>query len=86
MFLLYEILSVVLYERQNYSVFLREEQRLRVFENTVPRGILGPKRGEVTGGWKKYHDERFYKLHSSQNSTEIKSRKFTWARYVARMG
>jgi hypothetical protein len=50
MFLLNEILSVVLYERQNYSVFLREEQRLRMFENTVLRGILGPKRGEVTGG------------------------------------
>ena len=51
------ILSVVLYGCETWSFTLREERRLRVFENTVLRGIFGPERDEVTGGWRKLHNE-----------------------------
>jgi hypothetical protein len=44
---------------------LREEHRLRVFENGVLRRIFGPKRGEVTGEWRKMHSGEFHKLYSS---------------------
>jgi hypothetical protein len=44
---------------------LREERRLRVFENRVLRSILGPKRDEVTGGWRKLRNEELYNLYSS---------------------
>jgi hypothetical protein len=46
-------------------VILREEQRLRVFENRVLRRIFGPKRDEVTGGWRKLHNEELHNLYSS---------------------
>jgi hypothetical protein len=50
------ILPVVLYGRETWSLTLREEHRLRVFENRVLRRIFGPKRDEVTGEWRKLHD------------------------------
>jgi hypothetical protein len=46
------ILPVVLYGCEAWSLTLREEHRLRVFESNVLRGIFGPKRNEVTGGWR----------------------------------
>jgi hypothetical protein len=58
-----------------------------VFENRVLRRILGPKRDEVTGQWKKLHDEKFHNLYSSPDIIrQIKSRKMRWAGHVARMG
>jgi hypothetical protein len=48
-------------------VTLREEHRLRVFESGVLRRIFGPKRGEVTGGWRKLHNEELHNLYSSSN-------------------
>jgi hypothetical protein len=52
------ILPVVLYGCETWSLTLREEQRLRrVFENRVLRRIFGPKRDEVTGGWRQLHNE-----------------------------
>jgi hypothetical protein len=51
------ILPVVLYGCETLSLTLREEHRLRVFENRVLRRIFGPKRDEVTGGWIKLHNE-----------------------------
>jgi hypothetical protein len=48
------ILPVVLYGCENWSFTLREEHRLRVFDNRVLRGIFGPERDEVTGGWRKF--------------------------------
>ena len=66
---------------------MREERRLRVFENRVMRRTLGPKRDEVTGDWRKPHNEELNDLHSSSNIVRvIKSRKMTWARHVARRG
>jgi hypothetical protein len=55
---------VVLYGRDTWSVTLSEEQRLRVFEKRVLRRILGPKRNEVVGGWRKIHNEGLHNLYS----------------------
>jgi hypothetical protein len=66
---------------------LREERRLRVFENRVLRGIFGAKRDEVTGEWKKLHNEEPPDVYSSRNIVRvIKPRTMRWARHVARMG
>jgi len=51
------ILPVVLCGCETWSLTLREERRLRVFENRMLRRILGPKRNEVTGEWRKLHEE-----------------------------
>jgi hypothetical protein len=64
---------------------LREEHRLRVFENTVLRRIFGPKKDEVTGEWRKLHNEEPHNLYSSPIRM-IKSRRMRWAGHVARMG
>jgi hypothetical protein len=64
-----------------------EERRLRVFENRVLRRIFGPKRDEVTGGWRKLHNEELHNLYSSPSTIRIiKSRSMRWAGHVARMG
>jgi hypothetical protein len=66
---------------------MRKERRLRVFQNTVLRRIFGPKRDEVTGEWRKLHNEELNNLHSSSNIIRvIKSRRIRWAENVARMG
>jgi hypothetical protein len=81
------ILPVVLHACENYSLTLREECRLRVFENKVLRRIFGPKRDEVTGEWKRLHNEELYALYSSPNIIRvIKSRRLRWAGHVARKG
>jgi hypothetical protein len=65
---------------------LREEHRLRVFENRVLRKIFGPKRDEVTGDWRKLHNERLHSLYSSPSIIRvIKARRMRWAGHVARM-
>jgi hypothetical protein len=56
------ILPVVLYGCETWSLTLREECRLRVFENRVLRRIFGPKRDEVTGEWKRLHSKELYAL------------------------
>jgi hypothetical protein len=67
-------------------VTLREEHRLRVFENRVLRRIFGPKRDEVTGDWKKLHNEELHKFYSLPVIiTMIKSRRMRWAVHVARL-
>jgi hypothetical protein len=77
---------VVLYGCETWSLTLREEDRLRVFENRVLR-IFGPKRDEVTGGWRKLHDEELHNLYSSPSIIRmIKSRGMRWAGHVALMG
>jgi hypothetical protein len=77
---------VVLYGLETWSLTLGEEHRLRVFENRVLRRIFGPKRDEVTGGWRKLHNEELHNLYSSPSIIRmIKSRRTTWAEHVARM-
>jgi hypothetical protein len=61
------ILPVALYGCETWSLILREEHRLRVFDNRVLRRIFGPKRNEVTGEWRKLHNEELHILYSSQN-------------------
>jgi hypothetical protein len=66
---------------------LREEHRLRVFENRVLRRIFDPKTDEVTGDWRKLHNEELHNLYSSPNILRmIKSLRMRWAVHVARMG
>ena len=81
------ILPVVLYGCETWSLSLREESRLRVFENRVLRGVFGPKRDEVTGEWRKLHNEELRDLYSLPNIVRVvKSRRMRWAEHVARMG
>jgi hypothetical protein len=69
------------------GVTLREEHRLRVSENRMLRRIFGPKRDEVTGGWRKLHNGDLHNLYSSPSIMRmIKSRRMRWAGHVARMG
>jgi hypothetical protein len=66
---------------------LSEDSRRRVFENRVVRRIFGPKRKEVTGEWRKLHNEKLNNLYSAPNIVRaIKSRRMRWAGHVARMG
>jgi hypothetical protein len=72
------ILPVVLYEYEAWSLTLREEHRLRVL-----RRIFGPKRDEVTGEWRKFHNEDLHDLYSSPSIIIIiKSRRMRWASHV----
>jgi len=78
-------LPVVLYGCETWSLTLREERRLRVFEKRVLR-IFGPKRVDVTGEWRKLHEE-LNDVYSSPNIFRvIKSRRMRWAGHVARLG
>jgi hypothetical protein len=80
-------LPVVLYGCETWSLTLREEHRLRVFENRVMRSIFGPKKDEVTGGWRKLHNYELRNLYSIPSIIRmIKSRKVRWAGHVARIG
>jgi hypothetical protein len=81
------ILPVVLYGCKTLSLTLREEHRLRVFENRVFRRIFGSKRDEVTGGWRKLHNEELHGLYSSHSIVRVmKARRMRSAGHVARMG
>jgi hypothetical protein len=65
------ILPMVLYGCETWSLILREEHRLRVLENGVLRRIFGPKRDEVTGEWRKLHNEELRDLNSSPSIIRI---------------
>ena len=80
------ILPGVLYGCETWSLTLREERRLRVFENMVLR-VFGPKRDEVTWEWRKLHNEELSDLYSLPTIVRVvKSRRMRWAGHVARMG
>jgi len=80
------ILPVVLYGCETWSLTLREERKLRVFENMLRR-IFGPRRDEVTGEWRRLHNEELNDLYCAPNIVlVIKSRRMRWAGHVARMG
>ena len=81
------ILPVVLYGCETWSLTLRVERRLRAFENRVLRRVFGPKRDEVTGEWRKLHNEELSDLYSLPNIVGVvKLRRMRWAGHVARMG
>ena len=76
--------KAVLYGCETWSLTLREERRLRVFENRVLKGIFVTKRNEVTGEWRKLHNEELNDLYCSPNTMlVIKSRRMRWAGHVA---
>jgi hypothetical protein len=80
------ILPVVLYGCKTWSLTLKEEHRLRVFENRVLRKIFGPKR-EEDGSWRKLHNDELPNLYSSPNTVRvIKSRRMRWAAHVVCIG
>ena len=81
------ILPVVLYRCETWSLTLRKERELRVFENMVLRRIFGPRRDEVTGDWRRLHNDELNYLYCSPNIVRVtKSRRMRWAGHVARMG
>ena len=65
---------------------MREERKLRVFENMVLRRIFGPRRDEVRGEWRRLHNDELNDLYSPNIVRVIKSRRMRWAGHVARMG
>jgi hypothetical protein len=74
------ILPDVLYGSETWSLTLREECRLRVYENRVITRIFGPKRDEITAEWRKLHNKELHILYSSPNIIrQIKSRRLWWA-------
>jgi hypothetical protein len=78
---------MLLYGCETWSLTLREEHSLRLFENRVLRKIFEPKRDVVTGEWRKLHNEELRGLYSSPSIIRImKSRRMRWAGHVARMG
>jgi hypothetical protein len=78
------ILPVVLYGCETWLLTLSEKCKLSVFKNRVLRRILGPKRNEVTGGWKRLHNKELYALYSSPNIIWVtKSRRLRLAEHVA---
>ena len=75
----------MLYGCETRSLALREESRLRVFENRILRQIFGPKRDE-NAEWRRFHNEELHSLYRSPNIVMgIKSRRMRWAGHVARM-
>jgi hypothetical protein len=81
------IIPVVLYGCETWSLTLREEHRLRVFDNRVLRRIFGPTRDKVTGEWRKLHSGELYNLYSLPDIIrQIKSRRMKWVGHVASMG
>jgi hypothetical protein len=78
---------MVLYGCETWPLTLREERRLRVFENRVLRRVFGPKRNEVTGEWRKLHNEELNDLYPLPNIMRVvNSRRMRWAGHVVRMG
>jgi hypothetical protein len=81
------ILPAVLYGYETLSPTIREEHRLRVFENRVLRRVFGPRREEWAGGWRIQHNEELYNLYASSNFIRvIKSSRMGWGGHVAWMG
>ena len=81
------IIPVVLYGCETWSLTLREGRRLTVFENRMLRRVFGPRRGDVTGEWRKLHNEELSHLYSLPNIVRVvKSRRMRWVGHVARMG
>jgi hypothetical protein len=81
------ILPVVLYVHETWTLSLREEHRLKVFENKVLRRIFGPKRDEIIGSWRQLYNEELHNLYDSSDIIRInKSTKMRLVGHTARTG
>jgi hypothetical protein len=80
------ILPVVLYGCEAWSLTLRKDHRLRVYENRVLRRIFGPKRDEVTGEWRKLHNEELHILYSFPDIIRQTKSRMRWVGHMARVG
>jgi hypothetical protein len=81
------ILPGILYGCEIWSLTLREENRLRAFENRVLKRVFGPKKDEVTGEWRKLQTEELHNLYSTQNiNRKINSWRMRWVVHVASIG
>jgi hypothetical protein len=79
--------SVASRRSETLSLTLREEYRLKVFENRVLRRIFGPKREEVSGGWRRLHNEELHNLYTSPHIVKVmKLKRMRWVEHVARRG
>ena len=80
-------MPVVLYECETWSLTLREERKMRVFQNVVLRRIFGPRRDQVTEKWGRLHNEELNNFYSPPNIVRVmKSRRMRWAGHVVHMG
>jgi hypothetical protein len=79
-------LNVVLNWCETWSLTLREGYRLKVFENKVLRRIVGMKKDEIIGGWRKLHNDEVHNLHSSLDIIRMIKSTMRWAGHVARIG
>ena len=87
LFMNVDILPVILYGCETWTLTLREEKRLRVFQNKVLWKIFGPKRDDQTGEWRKLHNGELHDLYGKPDIIGIvKSRRLRWAGHVTRMG
>jgi hypothetical protein len=77
---------IIIMPQGTWSLTVREEHKLRMFENRVLRRIFGPKRDGVTGGWRKLYNEERHKLYTSPSIIRIIKRRVRWTGHVARMG
>ena len=80
------ILPLILYGCKTWSLTLREELWVRVFENRMLRNIFWPTRAEVTGEWRKLHNEELNNLYSSPNILRVIKSRMRWVGHIARMG
>ena len=79
-------MPVVLFGCETWSLILKVERRLRVFENRTLTRIFGPKRDEGIGKWRKLRNEELHDLYSSPNIVLLIKSRMGWAGHVARMG
>jgi hypothetical protein len=79
-------LPVVLFGCETWLLTLRKVGRLRVFKNRVLRMLFGPKRNEITGEWRKLHNEELNDLYSSPNNIWVIKSRMRWAGNVTHMG